>query len=223
MKKNDWQLNILFLICFIFFINLLVSQFKGNIVLGQLINFSGFSVILFWGCFLITSFKKYEIHNLYNLLNYNFSVWEPIIAFIVFIVGRISYFILLDIDFIKLFNFSFFGQIVPSYNYVEENLMALILLLSMNIIIGVFAEELFFRGYLFNVQRKRFGKNTWIVNGISWTMIHIFSNTNIIALLPTSLLLSFVYQRKGNLRINIISHLLLNGMSGYYLIKSLLN
>jgi membrane protease YdiL (CAAX protease family) len=59
-------------------------------------------------------------------------------------------------------------------------------------------------------QELAFGKYAWVVNGLMFNFQHAFQPWNLLALLPGSLLVSYVMQRQGNTWMSIIWHGLLN-------------
>lgn len=81
-----------------------------------------------------------------------------------------------------------------------------------DIIVVSFAEEFWWRGYILPRQELKFGKNTWIVHGILWDLFHLFTPWNIIALLPGTLALSYVAQKRRKTWIVIITHGLADGL-----------
>ena len=60
------------------------------------------------------------------------------------------------------------------------------------VLLNVFGEELWWRGYIFPRQELAFGKWTWVVHGMFWTLFHSFFYWEIVKLLPGCLALSYV-------------------------------
>lgn len=75
---------------------------------------------------------------------------------------------------------------------------------------NVVGEEFWFRGYILPRQELAFGKAAWLVNGLMFTFNHLWQPWILIAILPTSLLLACVVQRRRNTWIGIIQHGLVN-------------
>ena len=157
------------------------------------------------------------------LFKTKFSINELFIIIIIFVVGKLSYSYIIEIEIIRNLKIDVYRHFALNSKMFDEWRMIILILLVLLIIVGVFAEELYFRGYLFNIQYRLYGKYTWIINGISWSIFHIFSSTNIIAILPTALLISYFYQQRRNLRITLGVHLLMNSIAGYNLILRCLN
>jgi membrane protease YdiL (CAAX protease family) len=88
-------------------------------------------------------------------------------------------------------------------------LLLSIILLAFNIV----GEEFWWRGYIFPRQELVFGKRTWLVHGILWCLFHAFKWWEWIALLPVTLILSYVAQRRQSTWPGIVTHLIFNGLS----------
>jgi membrane protease YdiL (CAAX protease family) len=71
---------------------------------------------------------------------------------------------------------------------------------------NIFGEEFWFRGYMLPRQALTHGRYTWIVHGILFTVFHVFWKWNLIALLPGSLFMAYVVQRRRNTWISILWH-----------------
>ena len=97
---------------------------------------------------------------------------------------------------------------------------SLVLLTLFSLILNILGEEFLWRGYVLPRQELTYGKKTWIVHGIMWTLLHVFKWWQMLALLPGALALSFVVQRFQNTWPGIIAHLLTNGigMTGVILV-----
>jgi len=225
MRKFEWIAELVLFIVFVFILNLATTSMAtsgSGIVLGQVINLCGFIIILIWTFLRLAKSKKYKLSDCASLFKSKFSISEIFLIVVVFVVGKLSYSLLIEFEFIRNIRIDIFKHYSLNSQIFDEWKTIILALLVLIIIVGVFAEELFFRGYLFNVQYSLYGEYTWIVNGISWSAIHIFSNTNFIALLPMAFLLSFVYQRKRNIRITIGAHLIMNSIAGYNIISGYL-
>jgi membrane protease YdiL (CAAX protease family) len=77
--------------------------------------------------------------------------------------------------------------------------------------LNIFGEEFWWRGYILPRQELHHGKWTWLVHGILWTLSHAFWWWNLIALLPSTLSLSFVVHKRKNTTPGIIAHWVQNG------------
>jgi membrane protease YdiL (CAAX protease family) len=80
--------------------------------------------------------------------------------------------------------------------------------LSLNIV----SEEFWWRGYILPRQELVHGRRTWLVHGLLWTLFHAPMWWNLVALLPSTLSLSFVASRTKNTTPGIVVHLVMNGL-----------
>ncbi len=79
------------------------------------------------------------------------------------------------------------------------------------LIIGAITEEFFWRGYLLPLQEKRWGKYSWVVNGLFWTLSHILV-LNPLTILFTGFGISYIGYRYKNTTLTIIVHVLNNAL-----------
>jgi membrane protease YdiL (CAAX protease family) len=87
----------------------------------------------------------------------------------------------------------------------------ILLVVFSSLVIATLGEELWWRGYILPRQELTHDKNTWIVHGILWNLFHIFHPWNLLVLLPGTLALSYVVQKRENTWVAIIAHALANG------------
>jgi len=71
---------------------------------------------------------------------------------------------------------------------------------------NIFGEEFWFRGYILPRQELAFGGAAWVVNGLMFTINHLWQPWIMIAILPSVLLMVYVVQRRKNTWISIIQH-----------------
>jgi membrane protease YdiL (CAAX protease family) len=72
---------------------------------------------------------------------------------------------------------------------------------------NILGEELCWRGYLLPRQEAGFGRIAWLPNGILWCLFHwSFGWPIMVTLLPTTLLLPWIVQRRRNTSVGIIIH-----------------
>jgi membrane protease YdiL (CAAX protease family) len=72
---------------------------------------------------------------------------------------------------------------------------------------NILGEELCWRGYLLPRQEARFGRIAWLPNGILWCLFHwSFGWPIMVTLLPITLLLPWIVQRRRNTSVGIIIH-----------------
>jgi membrane protease YdiL (CAAX protease family) len=76
---------------------------------------------------------------------------------------------------------------------------------------NILGEELCWRGYLLPRQESALGRAAWLGNGIPWCLFHwSFGWQILIALLPITLLLPWIVQRRRNTSVGIIIHAVFN-------------
>ena len=88
--------------------------------------------------------------------------------------------------------------------------------------LNIFGEEFWWRGYILPRQELRHGKWTWLLHGILWNLFHVFWKWNLIALIPSTLSLSFVANRSKNTTPGIIVHWINNGLGLVMLLLGIL-
>ncbi|NOJ38327.1 CPBP family intramembrane glutamic endopeptidase [Bradyrhizobium australiense] len=72
---------------------------------------------------------------------------------------------------------------------------------------NILGEELCWRGYLLPRQEAGFGRIAWLLNGILWCLFHwSFGWPIMVTLLPVTLLLPWIVQRRQNTSVGIIIH-----------------
>ncbi len=81
------------------------------------------------------------------------------------------------------------------------------------LVFNIFGEEFWWRGVILPRQELVHGKNTWLVHGTLWALFHAFKYWSWIGLLPVTLALSFVAQKRQNTWPGIITHFAVNGLS----------
>jgi membrane protease YdiL (CAAX protease family) len=87
---------------------------------------------------------------------------------------------------------------------------------------NIFGEEFWFRGYILPRQELAFGKAAWLVNGLMFTLNHVWQPWIFIAILPSSLLTAFIVQVRKNTWISIVQHGVANISLLFYLIGGVL-
>jgi membrane protease YdiL (CAAX protease family) len=76
---------------------------------------------------------------------------------------------------------------------------------------NILGEELCWRGYVLPRQEARFGRAAWLINGILWCLFHwSFGWSIMVMLLPITLLLPWIVQRRRNTWVGIIIHAVFN-------------
>lgn len=75
---------------------------------------------------------------------------------------------------------------------------------------NIFGEEFWYRGWMLPRQELAFGKFAWLVNGLMFNFQHLYMPWTLISMLPGSLFVAYVVQRRKNTRISILFHGILN-------------
>jgi membrane protease YdiL (CAAX protease family) len=77
---------------------------------------------------------------------------------------------------------------------------------------NVAGEEFWWRGYIMPRQELVFKKWTWVVHGTLWGLFHVFWKWNLIYLIPSCLVVSYVIYKRKNTWIGIIAHMAFNSV-----------
>jgi membrane protease YdiL (CAAX protease family) len=89
-------------------------------------------------------------------------------------------------------------------------------------LLNIAGEEFWYRGWMLPRQEAAFGKYAWIINGLMFNFQHTFQPWNLLALLPGSLLASYVVQRRGKTWMSILWHGLLNVNLLFFIIQGVI-
>lgn len=80
-------------------------------------------------------------------------------------------------------------------------------------ICNILGEELLWRGYMLPRQELVFGKSAWLVNAILWLLFHWSINLPaMVLILPTTLVVPWIVQRRQNTWVGILIHGIFNAM-----------
>ncbi len=79
-------------------------------------------------------------------------------------------------------------------------------------IANIFSEELWWRGYILPRQELEHGKSAWLVNGVLWSLFHIWKWWAVPFMLLKQWMLPFVVQRTKNTTPAILIHFVSNGI-----------
>ena len=112
----------------------------------------------------------------------------------------------------------FYAALGPNVKGNWGIVLMTLILLSFNI----FGEEFWWRGVILPRQELVHGKYTWVIHGTLWALFHAFKYWAWIGLLPVTLGLSFVAQRRKNTWPGIITHFVINGISLIPIIAAIL-
>ncbi len=106
----------------------------------------------------------------------------------------------------------------PDADIPLTNFPYLIIILFANVL----SEELWWRGYILPRQELEHGKSAWIVNGVLWSLFHLFKWWAVPFLLLKHWMIPFVVQRTENTTPSILIHFVSNGMGVFLSILPLL-
>jgi len=85
------------------------------------------------------------------------------------------------------------SQIGLSHNYL------LLFVVFIVLILNVFGEEFFWRGYLFERQKINGSKYYWVYHALMWTIFHFYKYYDLLIVLPMAFGLTYaVYKTKNN-------------------------
>lgn len=79
-------------------------------------------------------------------------------------------------------------------------------------IFNIFSEEFWWRGYILPRQEMEHGRSAWIVNGVLWSLFHIWKWWAVPFMLLKQWMLPFVVQRTKNTTPALLIHFLSNGL-----------
>jgi membrane protease YdiL (CAAX protease family) len=102
-------------------------------------------------------------------------------------------------------------NIDQAFGNVRGNWLVLIIFVVL-LFFNIAGEELWWRGYVLPRQELAFGHWTWLAHGLMWNLFHVFKWWDLLALLPVTLLLSFLVLRLRNTTSGIVLHTLFNGL-----------
>jgi len=77
-------------------------------------------------------------------------------------------------------------------------------------VLNILGEEMWYRGFMLPRQELMHGRFGWLVNGLSFYFLHVVWKWNLIAILPGSLFLAYVAQRRRSTWVGLIAHGALN-------------
>lgn len=78
------------------------------------------------------------------------------------------------------------------------------------VLFNIFASEFWWRGYMLPRQEIAHGKRTWLIHGLFWHVYESFLIWQFFQILPTSLAIPFVVQKRQNTWCGIIARSALN-------------
>lgn len=223
LNKKYWVFELFLIILFFSLINVTVILIRYDnvytIITCQLINLTGFIVLLLVSRKHIIAITEKAGYKWLGFLNEKILLADILLILVITILSKIASGLMMRIKILDFFNISLFkGFYVNHLSVFEKSVFILIVIIVL--IIGVFAEEFYFRRYLFEIQSVYFKGYTWIINGFSWSIYHVFSPTNFLVILPTCLLYAYVYQKRKNIWIIIIAHLINNITAVYPVLKA---
>ena len=138
--------------------------------------------------------------------------WTLVFLFLNLLLGYL-------LNLLGLFVFEKLDFLPPDANIPLTNIPFLVLVLFMNII----AEELWWRGYILPRQELTHDKYAFLVNGVLWSLFHMFKWWAVPLMLFRNWMEPFVVQRTKNTTPAIIMHSISNGISVLLSIIALLS
>ena len=123
------------------------------------------------------------------------------------------------LNLLGLFVFEKLNFLPPDADIPLTNIPFLVLVLFFNII----AEEVWWRGYILPRQELTHGKYAFLVNGVLWSLFHMFKWWAVPLMLFRNWMEPFVVQRTKNTTPAIIMHSISNGISVLFSIIALLS
>ena len=87
---------------------------------------------------------------------------------------------------------------------------------------NIFGEEFWYRGWMLPRQEIAFGKYAWLVNGLMFNFQHIYMAWSLIAMLPGSLIVAYIVQRRKKTWMSVIFHGLANIVLFIFVIQGVL-
>lgn len=215
LKKFSWILELIIITLFFLAIGKLFRLIGlydyCSLVFGQLMNIVGVTVLGLFAKNKIAETSSSAENSLGSFFRKRLSPKDLLLIFPILIISSLTYSYINKLEFVHSFSGTNPTAFFPLTSW---QLWSIILLIGISFTIGAIAEELYFRCYLFQVQFKFFNIYTWIINGLSWSIYHIYSPTNFLALLPSCLMYSYVFQKRRNIWITIIAHVMHNFLYG---------
>lgn len=138
--------------------------------------------------------------------------WTLIFLFLNLLLGYL-------LNLLGLFVFEKLNFLPPDADIPLTNIPFLVLVLFFNIV----AEEVWWRGYILPRQELTHGKYAFLVNGVLWSVFHMFKWWAVPLMLFRNWMEPFVVQRTKNTTPAIIMHGISNGISVLFTIIALLS
>jgi membrane protease YdiL (CAAX protease family) len=142
------------------------------------------------------------------------TAWKWTLIFL--ILSLLTGFLLNELG---LYVFEKVGFWPPDADIDLTNIPFLLIVLVLNIL----SEEVWWRGYILPRQELEHGKYAFLVNGVLWSLFHLFNWWTIPFRLPRQWMLPLVVQRTKNTTPGILMHFISNGISVLVSIIALLS
>lgn len=78
-------------------------------------------------------------------------------------------------------------------------------------IFNILGEELWWRGILLPLHEQSSGSRAWLVQGLLWTLFHVFKYWSLPVLLPVCLVIPYMAQKLKNNTPGLWAHFIING------------
>lgn len=213
MKNFKWVGELIAIVFLFYFVRKLVHLIGAdsylNFIFGFFLNVLTCSLLLCFAVYRLTIDSKTKLTKIRSFLKFQFLKKDIWLVLLLVAGHAVFYAIIMKLEFVHIFSSH---KVLGRPEFAGYQSVVLIVLILIYIIVVGFFEELYFRMYLFSVQYPVFQKYTWIINGFAWSLFHIPLPTNFVALLPTCFLYSYVYQKRRNIWITIIAHLITNSI-----------
>lgn len=79
-------------------------------------------------------------------------------------------------------------------------------------VFNILGEELLWRGIILPRQIQKYRNKAWVYHGIIWTFWHFFWTWNLIVVFPFAMAVSYVFYKRQNTMISIITHGIMNSI-----------
>ena len=107
------------------------------------------------------------------------------------------------------FDFSSKGKEVLSQVVLETGIASFVGLFSVTLLFNILAEDLYFRAWLLP-KMARYGKWSWVLNGLLFALYHIFQLWLMPVILVISLVMAYVVYKSRSIWPSLVMHFLVN-------------
>lgn len=104
------------------------------------------------------------------------------------------------------------------FRYEQSHVVLVILFVAVTLVAPV-AEELFFRGYMYPVLKAHVGRHALWLSSLAFTALHLYLIQSV-AVFLLALCLTWLYEKRGNIWVNIMAHAALNTFVALFLLMN---